>query len=130
MDAQETDLEARCRLARECGALEGQLRNAKELIAFLSNERLPRDCRTIRYELDGVRFDLEIEGDELVGVYVCGTPLDLSYFSDDLQDLWRERVANELAEMRADQKATRLPSLLDDLMGRPMDAVRVLGVRA
>lgn len=96
---QETDCDARCRLARECGSLTAQLASAKEYIAFLENKRLPGCYVYMDDYIDGLRYALAVDGGELVAVYVAGTAQALSQYSAATVDRWEEMVAEAEADL-------------------------------
>lgn len=94
----ETDWEARCRLARECGSLAQQLASAKEYIAFLENKRLPSCYVYMDEYIDGLHYSLAVEAGELMAVYVSGTAQELSQYSQSMVDRWEGMVSEAMAE--------------------------------
>lgn len=96
--AHETDLEARCRLAQECGSLAEQLASAKEYIEFLENKRLP-GCYVYHDDyIDGLHYSLAVDSGELMAVYVCGTAQELSQYSEKTVERWEEMVSDAMRE--------------------------------
>lgn len=110
--ATETDLEARCRLARECGELGALLRDAREQLAVWRCERVrgAHKNETFRTDFNGLPIVCEFEctpacGDgwneprepasvELIWVWIGGMRMD----GEDFSKYWQERWALEFEE--------------------------------
>lgn len=115
--AHETNWEARCRLAQECGELEARLREASEQLAVFRCERIVLAARrheTLRTDFNGVPVVCEFEctpecGDgwneprepasiELIYVWLGGRRIDAEEFTMYWQDRWIDEFDEKLAD--------------------------------
>ncbi len=112
----ESDWDARCRLAGECGSLMHQLAAAQDHIAHLSNRRIEANPAYLPIESTWHRVPVivECEIDEATGdgwneprydtmayaiwVWIGGVRVDSGHFSASDQDRWADEALAQLKE--------------------------------
>lgn len=116
MTQTDTDWEARCRLARECGRLDYQLEQAREELAVLRNQRIKPDAKhwLVESEWQGVPCTVECEIDEATGdgwdepryeamasamwVWIAGVRIDAGHFPVASQDRWADEALETIKQ--------------------------------
>ena len=114
--AHETDWEARCRLARECGSLMHQLAAAQDHIAHLSNRRIEANPAYLPIESTWHRVPVivECEIDEATGdgwneprydamatpmwVWSGGVRVNADHFGAEQNDRWADEALAQIKE--------------------------------
>ncbi len=114
--AHETDWEARCRLARECGSLMHQLAAAQDHIAHLSNRRIEANPAYLPIESTWHRVPVivECEIDEATGdgwneprydamatpmwVWIGGVRVNADHFGAEQNDRWADEALAQIKE--------------------------------
>lgn len=112
----ETDWEARCRLARECGSLEYASNRDREALAVLRNHRItPNEkCWLVESEWHGLPCIVECEIDEATGdgwdeprydamasamwVWIAGIRIDSGHFPAKDLDRWADEALAEIKQ--------------------------------
>lgn len=112
----ESDWDARCRLAGECGSLMHQLAAAQDHIAHLSNRRIEANPAYLPIESTWHRVPVivECEIDEATGdgwneprydamayaiwVWIGGVRIDSDHFTSMQRDIWEEQALEALKQ--------------------------------
>lgn len=112
----ESDWDARCRLAGECGSLMHQLAAAQDHIAHLSNRRIEANPAYLPIESTWHRVPVivECEIDEATGdgwneprydamaaamwVWIAGVRIDSDHFTSMQRDIWEEQALEALKQ--------------------------------
>lgn len=116
MTQTDTDWEARCRLARECGSLMHQLAAAQDHIAHLSNRRIEANPAYLPIESTWHRVPVivECEIDEATGdgwneprydamatpmwVWIGGVRVNADHFGAEQNDRWADEALAQIKE--------------------------------
>lgn len=116
MTQADTDWEARCRLARECGSLMHQLAAAQDHIAHLSNRRIEANPAYLPIESTWHRVPVivECEIDEATGdgwneprydamatpmwVWIGGVRVNADHFGAEQNDRWADEALAQIKE--------------------------------
>ena len=112
----ESDWDARCRLARECGSLRHQLAAAQDHIAHLSNRRIEANPAYLPIESTWHRVPVivECEIDEATGdgwneprydamatpmwVWIGGVRVNADHFGAEQNDRWADEALAQIKE--------------------------------